>query len=115
MNTREVFNQGLKILNIALEHGKYSELARAIDKFNLVIKEDETFAPAYLTLAYIATLMEYEVEAVKLLNKVLDLEPFNRKAQTMLKDLKSKPKSNLEVIDKKQEFLSILEEQKKIF
>lgn len=85
-------NEATNFIRLYSEKGDAQYLVKAIDIYSDLIKYYSDFIPSYLALAYISWEMSSHNEAISLLKKALEIEPFNKNVQKMLNQYKSEIK-----------------------
>ncbi|MFN8576173.1 MAG: hypothetical protein U0354_04895 [Candidatus Sericytochromatia bacterium] len=100
------YNDALDLLQIAFDESDYSILSDSMDLFLEIISFDENFTEAYFCLAYISSILNNKTYTKLLIEKVLELEPFNINAQKMLKEIATDSISVMDNNITKQNFLN---------
>ena len=78
--------EAIYLLKIYSEKHDIQYLIKAIDIYSELVKYYTDFIPAYLSLAYISWEMGNHNEAIGLIKKAIEIEPFNTAAQKMLNE-----------------------------
>lgn len=107
------YKNGLEFIRKAIKYEDYNLLAEAVELFQESILLDSTYVDSYICLAFIAYTLNKKDYSESLLKAVLEIEPFNIKAQKMIKDILDDNnyidnKENIlnQKLKKQQEFLS---------
>lgn len=88
-NKREAAKQNKEaeyMLKLYSQNGDIQYIVKAIDIYSDLIKYYSDFIPAYLSLAYISWEMNSSNEAISLIKKAIELDPYNKNAQKMLSE-----------------------------
>jgi tetratricopeptide (TPR) repeat protein len=106
-------NQAIEILEYAFEDKNLPLIEKAVSLFGEAIELYSKFVEPYIALAYIFWKMGMYSEAQKFINKALELEPFNKEAQVMLKSVKDDFESSLLTKNTDNSLMKFLDNSKK--
>ena len=88
------YKDALKVLEQAFNKQDYELLSKSSELFLDVLNLNDEHINSYFCLAYISFILNNYTFAKSFLIKILELEPFNSKAQKMLKDIPSQENPN---------------------
>ncbi len=110
IKSEEKCNLASQILKKASDTKDFKLIADAIDLYFQAIQFYSRSSQAYIALAYIVSQFSQLEDSIKLLNKVLEIDPYNNHAKNMMKQLQQEIKSkHLSLILKKHSDKSLSE------